>query len=256
MASAVLRVVEREARVYRRLWQSSVFSNFVAPVLFLAGMGVGLGGLVDRHTGQVAGMSYLHFVTPGLLAGTVMRMAAGNSLWPVMAGTKWTRFFFGMVATPLGAADIFAGYLTWTAIRAAASSVAFLIAAAFLGGLGSWWAVLAVPPSVLTATAFAAPLTAFTATQETDLGFSLILRLVIMPLFVFSGTFYPVSQLPGWLRPLVHVSPLWHGVELCRSATTGRLAAGATIEHLVVLFGLVIVGCVWGRQSFTRRLAS
>src|SRR2546423_14164036 len=110
-----MRVVEREARVYRRLWRGSAFTSFVIPLLFLAAIGVGLGGLVDQRTRNVGGMSYLHFVTPGLMAGMAMQVAAAGALWPGMAGTKWGRFFHGVVATPLKASDVYGGSHNWAA---------------------------------------------------------------------------------------------------------------------------------------------
>jgi len=252
----VLLVVEREARVYRRLWHGTVFSSFLLPLLFLGAMGVGLGGLVDQRNGGVAGMSYLHFVTAGLLAGTAMQGAAGQSLWGVMAGVKWIRFYHGIVATPLRASDVQGGYVLWTAVRTGLQSAVFLLVAALLGGVPSWWALLALPFSVLIAAAFAAVLTAFAATQQTDLTFPVIMRLGIMPLFLFSGTFFPVSQLPRWLRPLSRLSPLWHGVELCRQATVGRLSWGADVVHVVVLVGVLAVGLAWGAATYSKALAS
>lgn len=250
----VVRVVEREARVFRRLWRGSVFSSVVAPVMFLAAIGLGLGGLIDESTGDVAGMRYLVFVTPGLLTATAMQTAAGQSLWPVMAGTKWLRSFHGVVATPVRAADLHTGLVVWTALRTAGAAALFLVVATPAGGVASPWAVLAVPAAVLTAAAFAAPLSAFAATQDSDLTFSLIMRLGIVPLFLFSGTFFPISRLPDWLEPVAVLSPLWHGVELARGATTGDLDPGWVAVHLAVLAACVGGGLAWGAWSFARRL--
>jgi lipooligosaccharide transport system permease protein len=108
---------------------------------------------------------------------------------------------------------------------------------------------------VLCAAAFSAPLAAFAATQETETTFPLILRLAIVPLFLFSGTFFPVDQLPGWLQPLAALSPLWHGVELCRAATTGSVEWGWAALHVAALAGCVACGWRWGTHTFTRRLA-
>ena len=252
---ALLRVVEREARVFRRLWRTSVYSSFFTPVLFLATIGLGLGGLVDERHGAVAGVDYLTFVAPGLLASSAMQTAAAESLWPVMAGTKWVRTFHAMVATPVGASDVYGGFVVWTAVRVAMSASAFLVVAALLGAVASPWGVLAMPAAVLCAAAFAAPLAAFAATQDTDVTFPLILRLAIVPLFLFSGTFFPVDQLPAGLRAASAVSPLWHGVELCRAATTGSVDWAAALVHVAVLVGCVGAGWWWGTRSFTRKLA-
>ena len=251
---AVLRVVEREARVFRRLWRGTVYSSFVTPVLFLAAIGVGLGGLVDERRGDVAGLDYLTFVTPGLLAASAMQTAAGESLWPVMAGTKWVRTFHAMVATPVGASDVYGGFIVWTSVRVAMSATAFLAVAAVLGGVPSAWGVLAVPAAVLCAAAFAAPLASFAATQDTDIAFPLILRLGIVPLFLFSGTFFSVDELPQWLRTVSALSPLWHGVELARHATTADPHVG-DVAHVIVLVAVVAASAWAGRWTFRRRLA-
>ena len=255
MASPALRMVEREAVVFGRLWRGSVFSSFITPLLFLGAMGVGLGGLVDERNESVEGLSYLDFVTPGLLAASAMQLAAGDSLWPVMAGTKWFRTFHAMVASPLSAADVFRGFVAWRAVRAVIATVAFLVVAVALGGVASPWAVLTIPAAVLIAAAFSAPLAAFAATQETDLSFALIMRLVIVPLFLFSGSFFPISQLPDWAEPLAVVSPLWHGVELCRGATTGSIDALAAVGHVAVLVACTAAGAWWGSRTFARKLA-
>lgn len=256
VTTGALRIVEREARVFRRLWRGSAFSTFLTPVLFLAAIGLGLGGLVDENQGAVGGLSYLQFVAPGLLVAGAMQSAASDSLWPVMAGTKWLRTFHGMVATPIAPADVFTGYVLWTSIRTFVSATAFLLVAALLGAVPSAWGLLAVPAAVLCAAAFCAPLAAFSATQDSDLSFPLIMRLGVMPLFLFSGTFFPVSQLPGWLQPLAALSPLWHGVELARAATTGSSELLPALAHVAVLAAVVAAGAWAGAGTWRRRLAA
>jgi lipooligosaccharide transport system permease protein len=118
------------------------------------------------------------------------------------------------------------------------------------------WGVFAIPASALCGAAVAAPIAAFSATQETDVTFSLIMRLGIIPLFLFSGAFFPISQLPEWAQKLAVLSPLWHGVELCRAATTGHAHAAAVVGHVAALFAFIAVGAFFGRRTFTRRLAA
>jgi lipooligosaccharide transport system permease protein len=250
------RVVEREARVERRVWNGSVFSIFVAPVLYLLAMGLGMGALVDRNTGTVDGLPYLAFVAPGLLAATAAQNAAGYSLWPVMGGLKWIRTFHGMVATPIRPGDVQRGLLVGTAAKTAAAATTFVVAAALLGAIESWWAPLAIPAAALTATAFGAPLTAYAAGRDSDTSFFVLMRLVILPLFLFSGVFYPVEDLPDLLEQLVWLSPLYHGVELCRAATTGTgdpLALAGSVAFLLAVIG---AGCVAGDRAFTRKLTA
>ncbi len=217
-------------------------------------MGVGLGGLIDESTGDVGGVSYLEFVAPGLLVASAVQIVAGESLWPVVAGTKWLRFYHGIVTTPIRAADVCGGYVLWQSLRTAFSATVFLAIAALLGAIPSLWAVLAIPATALTAAAFCAPLCAFSVTQETDFSFPVIMRLGILPLFLFSGTFFPITELPNWLEPIARLSPLWHGVELARRATTGDVAVLPMFGHACYLAAFVIVGVVVGARTYTRRL--
>ena len=256
VAAGALRVVEREAQVFRRLWRGSAFSTFLTPVLFLAAIGLGLGGLVDEGGGEVEGVDYLVFVAPGLLVAGAMQSAANDSLWPVMAGTKWLRTFHGMVATPLAPTDVFAGHVLWVAIRSVLSAGAFLLVAALLGAVPSVEGLLAVPVAALCATAFAAPLAAYAASQDSELTFVLVMRLGVMPLFLFSGTFFPISQLPGWLQGLAVLSPLWHGVELARSATTGQIDVADATGHVLALLVVIALGCWAGARTWRRRLGA
>ena len=248
------RVVEREARVFAKLWRGSVFSSFGTPVLYLSAMGLGLGGIVDARNRSVGGLSYLAFVTPGLMAAGAALSTTGESLWPVLSGFKWMRHYHAMSSAVPRPADIYDGVVAWLGCHVALSSTAFLMVASLLGGVHSGWAPLAVPAAVLGALALGAPLAAFSATQESDAAFSPIMRLAVFPLFLFSGTFFPVSLLPGWGQGLVVLSPLWHAVELCRAATTGR-GSWVDIGHVAALLACVTAGGWWGHRTFARRLS-
>ena len=252
----VLRVVEREMVVFARLWRSAVFSTFLAPVLWLAAIGLGLGGLVKEHTGKVAGLSYLDFVTPGLLVASAMQVAANESMWPVLGAVKWVKNFFATVATAITPGELVVGYVLWITLRAVLGSVVFLLVAVLLGAVPSAWGVLAIPACALCAAAFCAPLAAYSVGLESDLAFPVIMRIAVLPLTLFSGTFFPISQLPGWLRPFAAASPLWHGVELARHATTGSLHPGADVVHVLVLCACTGAGLLWGRRTFARRLTA
>ena len=255
MATAPLtRVLERELRVWRHFWRSTVVFNFINPLMFLGALGVGLGGLVEQSTGEVDGLPYLDFITPGLMAAGALQAAALNSLWPIMAGIKWIGTFQAMVSSPISPAAVYGGEVLWNVARTVLGAVMFLAAAALLGGVPSPWAVLAVPAVALCALSVAAPLTAWSATQENDVPFSVVARLGVIPIFLFSGTFFPVDQLPSGVRPLVALSPLWHGVELCRDATTGTWDPGPQALHVLALAALAAVGWRWGARTFTERL--
>ena len=252
----VLRVVEREALVYARLWRGIAFSTFVQPALYLAAMGVGLGGLVRAHTGTVDGLTYLDFIAPGLLVASAMQLAASESMWPVLGGAKWMRQFHGVVATPIGPGELYGGFVLAIALRAMLGAVAFLFIAALLGAVPSAWGVLAVPAAGLCSAAFSALLAAYSIRVDSDAPFPVIMRLGVLPLFLFSGTFFPISQLPSGLRPLAVLSPLWHGVELARAATTGHFDAAPAAAHIAVLVACIAVGARFGVRNFARRLSS
>jgi lipooligosaccharide transport system permease protein len=245
--------MERDLRVFARLWHAFAFSTFVVPILFLAAMGVGLGGLIDDQR-SVEGLTYLHFVAPGLLMASVMQGAAGESLWAVLGGVKWDGRFIAMVSTPLTATDVYLGVQCWVAERTILTSSAFLLVAALLGGIVSPWGLLAVPIAVLCSVAFSAPLAAWAIGRDTDAPFAMVMRIGVVPLFLFSGTFFPISSLPSAIRPLAWLSPLWHGVELARAATTADVSWPGAVAHVAVLLACIVAGGLWGRRSFTRRL--
>jgi lipooligosaccharide transport system permease protein len=255
MATAPLtRVLEREVRVWKHFWRSTVVFNFINPLMFLGALGVGLGSLVDKSTGDVDGLPYLSFIAPGLMAAGALQASALNSLWPVMAGIKWVGTFQAMVSSPITPAAVYGGEVLWNVARSTLGAVMFLGAAALLGGVPSFWGVLAIPAAALCALSVTAPLTAWSATQDNDVPFSVVARLGVIPMFLFSGTFFPVSQLPAGFRPLVGLSPLWHGVELCRDATTGQWDPGVQALHVLALVALTAVGWWFGTRTFTKRL--
>jgi len=254
-----LRQTEHELQRYRRAWRASLATSFLSPLLFLAAIGLGVGASVDAGragsaTASLGSVRYVAFLAPGLLAATAMQGGAMESLWPVQAGFQWQRFFQAAAATPLRPFDILAGWLAWVTFRLLLSATIFLAVATGFGAVPSPLAVLAVPAATLTGLAFAAPLTAFTATREGDSSSPLILRFGVLPLFLFSGAFYPVSQLPAAVRPVVWLTPLWHGVDLCRSLTLGTATPGRSLLHLAVLSACVAAGVAWGSRTFPRRL--
>ena len=253
MTTLVLRALEREMLVYRRTWRGSAFSAFVQPLLFLGAMGLGLGGLIDERGSDAAGLDYLAFVAPGLLVASALLNAAAESMWPVMGGVKWMGQFNSMVATAMTPGDVYGGLVLSTAIRTAMAAAPFLLVAALLGGTTSWWAPLALLPAVLVASATGTVLAGYAVAQESDSTFPLVMRLGVIPLFLFSGTFFPVEQLPEALEPVVWASPLWHAVEPARDFTTGSLG-WSTAGHLAVLVALTLVALPWGIRRWERRL--
>jgi lipooligosaccharide transport system permease protein len=172
-----------------------------------------------------------------------------------MFGVKWGGTYHAAVSTPIEAREVYLGQLTWTGVRTSMSATVFLAIAAILGGVPSFWGVLAIPAAVLGALAIAAPLSAWAIERESDGAFSVVLRIVVFPLFLFSGTFFPISRLPDWLEPLVLLSPLYHAVELCRAATTGDLVFLDGLGNVAVLLVFIAVGVLWGERTFRKVLS-
>ncbi len=238
---------------YKRTWRSSVVTSFLIPVLYLAAMGVALGSLVDKHSHGVGGVSYLAFLAPGLLAGTCMQIGTNDATYPVMGAIKWMRTYLAQLAAPLDVYDVLLGHLAWIAARLGIVVSIYLAIMAAFGVIYSPWAILAFPAGILTGMAFAAPISAFAATLDTDAPISTLYRFAIIPLFLFSGTFFPVSQLPAWLQAVAYLTPLYHGVTLCRDLTLGQVG-WSDLGHVAYLCACVAAGYAAGRRTFARRL--
>jgi lipooligosaccharide transport system permease protein len=256
---AVLRSFEYWLFKYRRTWRGSLVSTFLNPMLYLTAIGLGLGTLVNRAggTASLGGVSYLSYIAPGMLAAAAMQTAAGEATYPVMGSIRWIKTYVAMLATPLSTRDVLVGHLAWMAVRLILASGAFLLAMAAFGTLHSGLAVLALPAAVLTGLAFATPVTAFAATLKNDSGFALLFRVGFMPLFLFSGVFFPVQRLPGLLRPLAYATPLWHGADLCRGLALGTgLSPAAAAVHVGYLAAVAAAGYAAANLTFRRSLVT
>jgi lipooligosaccharide transport system permease protein len=250
-APLALRVVESRARGYKRVWKGSVVTAFVNPILFLLAMGQGLGTLVEQGVGSV---SYIDFIAPGLLAATAMQTAAGEATWPVMAGIKWLRVYHAVLATPIGVADLVAGELIWISVRCLMACLAFALMAGLMGAASLGGLLAAIPIVVLTGMAFAAPLVAFTAVAKNESRLSSLFRFAIIPMFLFSGTFFPIGQLPGWLQPVAYVTPLWHGVDLARSIALDIPAHIGATFHVAYLTVWVVAGWYLAHKTLRKAM--
>ncbi|HZW45210.1 MAG TPA: ABC transporter permease [Dermatophilaceae bacterium] len=239
---------------YKRTWRGSIFGRFLSPVLFLLSMGLGLGGLVDKSAGGVGGVPYLNFVVPGILAAQAMWVAMGESSYPVMGAIRWNMKYHAMLATPVGIDDILLGHLTYVAMQITGATAIFIGVAALFGSFGSWWVLLCLPITVLTGMAFAVPVFAFSAKQESDGGFNILFRFIMTPLFLFSGVFFPIDQLPAVIRPIAWVMPLWHGVDANRSLALGSPDVAGVLGHTAYLVVAIVIGALLARRSFTKRL--
>ncbi len=256
MAVVAARYFESRALVYRRTWRGNVVTTFLNPVLYLAAMGLGLGTLVDEGAGReaVAGFAYLTYLAPGLLAANAMQTGAGDGAWPVMAGIKWTRTFEAVLATPLGIRDLVYGHLLWVAARLTFTSLVFVVVMTLFGAVSLGSGLIAILPAVLTGLAFAAPVVAYTSTLRDVQGLASLFRFGIVPMFLFSGTFFPVTQLPGWLQPLAYATPLWHGVELTRAAALNIGTTWSAWIHAAYLVSFVAIGTALAVRLLGKRM--
>lgn len=231
----------------------AVFQSFGNPLIYLFALGVGLASLVPQG---VAGVSYLEFVAPALMATAAMTIAANETTYPVLMGFKWNPTFFGMNAAPLTGGQIVNGIMLAILARMIMTVTIYFGVILAFGAVPSAWGVLAIGSAVLTGMAIGLVLSSYTSTIKDDRGqMAMIQRFGIMPLFLFSGTFFPLEQLPVYLQPIGLISPLWHGAELGRVATYGlEEPLWLTVTHVGYLSGIIVVGLWATRRHFVRRL--
>ncbi|PXY27516.1 ABC transporter permease [Prauserella muralis] len=239
---------------YRRYWTSNLYSSGLQPLLFLVAMGIGFGSQVEPGA-ATGGLSYLHYVAPALLVAGSVQNAIGESTYPVLSGFKWQKDYLAVTSTPVTPGQLLGGQLIWVGLRLAlAGTVYALIAWAFGAWLGPGVA-LAVLVAVATGVACAAPMMAVAATTyDEGTRFAAIFRFLVMPMVLFAGTFFPITQIPPGARWLAWISPLWHGNELARGAALGGLEPLAALGHVAYLAALFAAGGLAARHYFYKRL--
>ena len=231
---------ERNLLSYRRMW-TIIVSGFFEPLFFLLALGYGLGTYVGDVVIDGQRVEYAAFIAPGLLAASAMNGAfydATNIFWKL----RYQKLYDSILSTPLGPKDIAAGETAWALFRGLIYAVGFFTVIAVLGLVESWWALLALPATVFVGFAFAgagiAAVTYMRSWQDFD-----ILNLAILPMFLFSATFFPLSTYPDWLEWVIQATPLYHGVELLRSLTTGTVGWYQLFD--VVYLGLLGLVGTW-----------
>jgi lipooligosaccharide transport system permease protein len=247
-------VVESMWTWYRRNWRATVMSTVLSPVFFLLALGFGLGSRIQPGT-ATGGLSYAAYLAPALLASAALQNAAGEATFPVLSGFRWSRVYWGMSSTPITPGQIAGGQLLWISLRLVFSGLVFVLIATVLGAVTGPGVLLSLVFAVFTGMAFAAPMVAYSATIDSEgKEFNAVFRFIVLPMTLFAGTFFPVSQLPVWVQPLAWVTPLWHGTELARGAAFDGLRLWPTVGHLAYLLALGTVGAVLAARHFRRRL--
>ena len=223
------------------------------PILMLLALGFGLGSQIS-DTSSLGTEDYLHFVGPGVLAGTAVLQGGLYSLWPTMAQLRWEGTYQPVIRTPCSPLEVAVGHLLWVGLRVTFSSAFFLLVLLLGIGWSGFLALAAAPLAGLTAIAVAAPVAAFCSRQETDLGFSFVSRMILTPLFVFSGTFTLVESLPSAVQAIVKVTPGYHGIEIVRGLINDTISAAGAASHVGVLLLWVVVGGAATISGFRKAL--
>jgi len=250
-----LRIVEAEARIYRRTWRGSVVSTFLNPILYMLAMGVGLGSLVDANMpGGVDGVPYLTFIAPGILVASAMQTGAGEGAWKVMGGIEWQKSWQARVASPISVEGLLLGHIYWATARVFFVSVVFAVIIAAFRVAPLLESLLAVGPAVLVGAAMLSATTAYTVRLKSPAGLPMFFRFVVIPMFLFSGAFFPVTQLPGWLQPLAVVTPMFHGVELARAIVVDQSPAIAWWVSVLYLSAWIVGFSIMSVGPMRRKL--
>jgi lipooligosaccharide transport system permease protein len=240
------RLVERNIMVYRHQW-IIIFSGVFEPIFYLIGIGLGIGGIVGeldpRFVGGRTDVSYLAYVAPALLATAAMNGAVFETIFNVFFKLNYAKTYEGVLATPMGITEIALGEMMWALMRAALYAVAMFVIMLVTGLILSPWGLLMVPAALLVAAAFAAAGLAGTSFLRTVNDFDVPMGLIVMPMFLFSGTFFPVDIYPAPIQWLMQINPLYHSISLIRGLSTG-LDGPALLWDFAFLAAFFAV-CMW-----------
>ena len=241
-------IIERALIALRKSTWVPIVTGFIEPVLYLFAFGYGMGKLIGDITSQYGTVSYTVFIAPGLLATSAMNGAIYDSTWNVFFKLHESKLYQGMLATPLGPLDVALGEITWALLRGLSYAIAFMAVTAPLGLVPDFQALLAIPAAVLIAFGFASFGMAITSYFKTYQQMGMI-NLVLLPMFLFSGSLYPISVYPSWLEFVIKLLPTWHGIEIIRSLWFGVYNQGFAI-HLLYFIIMIVLGLFFT----TRRL--
>ncbi|EWM13040.1 ABC transporter permease [Kutzneria sp. 744] len=250
----VLLVLEHFWTWYRRNWRATVVSTVLLPLMFLGAMGFGLGSRITPGP-ATDGLPYVVYLAPAMLVAAAVQVATAESSFPVLGSLKWDRRYYAITSTPVTVDQLLMAQALWVALRVLISGLAYIAVAALFGAFTNAGVLLAVPVSVLAGMAFGSWILALAASvNDEGVTFGNVFRFVLVPMTLFAGTYYPISQLPAWSRPLAWITPLWHGNELARAVEFGGMGALAAVGHVVYLVVLTAGGLLVARQRFHARL--
>ncbi|WP_460496105.1 ABC transporter permease [Glycomyces tarimensis] len=253
-ATAAWRAFTLQLSLYKHIWHGTLFSSVLLPILYMVSIGIGVGSYID--SGATGGITYAEFIAPGLICSVAVMMLGNDMVYPVFGGyEEWNGAYLAQRATPLRPVDILNGHLLYAIVfRPLTACTVVAVVLAFFGVYTSAWAALAVVVSVLVSASIAPWLHAWCSSLKNDAMLNAVFRFAIMPITLFSGVFFPAEQMPGFLQPLVWISPLWHGTELARAATAGVAPALPPVAHLAYFLVLAVVGWLVARRVIIRRL--
>jgi lipooligosaccharide transport system permease protein len=259
MRRGTLYVMEARLRTMRRFFFSILTTSLLNPFFYLTSLGVGVGTFINNRAGSagVDGVKYIIFLAPALLAAVAIQDFMGEVTFPVLQGFKWEKLFFAMNSTPITGLQIALGTYFAAMIRTIISTSIYFVVLLSFGAVHFSHAWPMLITSLYAAASFAAiMLGAAAATENDDLFLNLMGRLLIMPLFLFSGTFYPLTSMPIPLQAIGWISPLWHSTELGRWVSYGHHISGAMLLfHFAYLGTLLVLGLVWAVNRFEYRLS-
>jgi lipooligosaccharide transport system permease protein len=256
LVDGVSRQLDYWTTVYRRTWRGTVMSSFVTPIFYVLAMGVLLGGFIEADPAELDGAtSYLAFVVPGLVAAHAMQIGVGETTWPVMSMIKWQRVYDSMLATPLQVSHVVAAHLGFVVFRLVTTCAVFMATLAPFDVFETWWGVvLAFLSQVLVGLAFATVVYGLATRMKSEDGFGVLFRLGVVPLFLFSGAFFPISNLGELGAVAARFTPLWHGVNLSRMFCLDTVDWPVAAVNVAVLVAMTAFGWWWSVTGLTQRL--
>lgn len=248
------KVMRRNSIVHKHAW-SAVFTGFFEPLFYLGAVGFGVGRLIGTVPYGGGEISYAAFLAPGMLAASTLNGAiADGFFWPFFK-LNYQKTYEGILSTPMNISDIAVGEMLWAQMRGTIYSAGFLVLMLAMGLIDSWWGLLALPAAILSAGALSAGAMILTGITRQISAFDKVMNLIVFPMFLFSGTFFPVTLYPDALQPIVMATPLYHSASLIRSLTTGAVGWGI-LGHVAYLAAMFVIANVISIRLLRRRLIS